>query len=581
MKVVSRRIASFKGALIASLSAAMTMCVAAGPISAQTKRAELRIEVDLQPIDVQVKDRQGNDVAGLSANDFTVLENGKRQKIAFFDAGSGPVSLVVLVDSSDTMSSGAGLGSAQAIAAQFMRTARPEDDISAMDFTDRMGRFEHLTRTQLLNPSGFTLAPAGSAGSALYDAVAGALCHLRASKNPRQAVIVVTDGVDQHSRITLEQLLGLVGSSGAQLFLIGLQSRSEFNFGGHLEPQLTLVSGHDIDNPVVVFERLMKESGAESFIPKSQAGLKEALQAVSTMLQSEYTLAYYPEKRAKEGPRRIEVKVDRKGLRVLSRHLVDSAQEAAGSVHFDEASCTVSPSFHPYAYESKLSRGTSGLVYREDFSDPRSGWPNHKDSHYVPGGYEISNQPVEVGEVNQFVATGGSLTDSPTHEVGPAALPELRGSVVAAYGPWWSDFVASAKMNAAMAEPKREAGTKTASGIRPAAGLAFRLNPSGYYALLVSGGTDNKKLSVELVKRDFQGDSYAETTLIPWSTLVAQGSTSETNLSVQDMGSQISIFVDGQEVKSLRDDTYADGYVGFVVSGQGDATFRDLVVDQK
>lgn len=219
--------------LFATLAACILLCPA--PVfpslalfhcaisAAQSQVPTMRIEVNLQPVDVQVKDSQGNDVLGLSANDFTVLENGIPQKVAFFDAGNSPVSIVVLVDSSSTVSSSGHLGSAQAIAAQFMRTARPGDDISAMDFTDQMGPFQQLTREQLLNPSTVPLAPAPSNGSALYDAIATALCHLRASKNPRQAVIVITDGVDQHSRLSLEQLLGLVRQSRAQLFMIGLQ----------------------------------------------------------------------------------------------------------------------------------------------------------------------------------------------------------------------------------------------------------------------------------------------------------------------------------------------------------------------
>jgi len=74
---------------------------------------------------------------------------------------------------------------------------------------------------------------------------------------------VITDGVDEHSR--LDQLIDLVRSQRAQLFLIGLPSRPEFRFFDHFEPKVTLVTGHDIDNPDVVFYRLAKEAGAETF----------------------------------------------------------------------------------------------------------------------------------------------------------------------------------------------------------------------------------------------------------------------------------------------------------------------------
>lgn len=549
--------------------------------AAQTQAPVMRVEVNLQPIDVQVKDSKGNDVAGLLAKDFTVLENGERQKIAFFDAGKGPVSLVILVDSSSTVSSSGRLGSAQAIAAQFMRTARPGDHISAMDFTDQMGSFQRLTSAQLQNPSSLTLSPAPSSGSAIYEAVATALCHLRSSKNLRQAVIVISDGVDQYSHISLEQLIGLVRSSRAQLFMIGMQSQPEFGFQGHPEPRLTLITGSDIDNPVVVFDRLMKESGAESFIPKSQRGLDEALQAVQDMLNSEYTLAYYPQK-SSSGLRKIEVKVNRRGARVLARRFVEPEQSASQFVHFDETTCTVSPKFNPYPYESKLVLSQSGVVYREDFSDVHSGWPIHDDSHYVSGGYELSNLTEQAGNVDQAVRSS-AMGDSIPYEVAPAEKSlAFRQNVIAAYGPWWADFDASVTVKMTPATESRNARSQFFYAAHPAAGLVFRISPKGYYAALVSG-VAKKKLSVELVRRDFLSaadQDYSETVLAPWTTVV-QAETSGTDLNVESVGNQISVSVDGLAVATVRDGIYQQGWVGFVISGPGRALFKNLVVQQK
>ena len=571
MKLVSWRNYFCQRALLAPL-----FCIVlfgGGIAAAQTQDRTLRVKVDLQPVDVQVKDAQGNDVLGLSAKDFTLLENGKPQKIAFFDAGNSPVSLAVLVDSSSSVNPNGRLGSAQAIAAQFMRTARPGDDISAMDFTDQMGPFQQLTREQLQNPSAVALAPAPSGGSALYDAIATTLCHLRTSKNLRQAVVVISDGVDQHSRITLEQLTGLVRSSSAQLFMIGLQSRPELgDFEGNVEPTLTLVSGHDIDNPVIVYDRLMKESGAESFIPNSERSLEGALKAVSNTLQAQYTLAYYPQKTSKKF-RKIEVKVDRSGARALARSFVGSVQDAAESVRFSEGTCSVSPEFQPYPYESKLTHGPGGMVYRENFSDPRSGWPNHENSHYVTGGYELSNSKPKLRDLGPFMKSS-SLE-------GEALPMGFQENVIAAYGPWWIDFRASASVNAVLTAEAREVTSQGAYETRPAAGLVFHLNQNGYYALLLSGATGTKELSVKLVKREFHGASQKETELVPWTNVAARVSASGTEISVEDVGNQISMFVDGQEVKSTRDDSFGQGYVGFVVSGPARATFRNLVVEQK
>lgn len=477
-----------RGTIVAILVAGAWACtaLAMGQAAAQSRVPVMHVEVDLQPIEVQVADANGNNIPGLNGKDFTVLENGQRQRIAFFDAGNSPVSVAILVDSSNSMNSNGPLGSAQAIAAEFMRTARPGDGIYAMDFTDQTGPFQQLTHEQLLNPSAVTLAPAPSGGSALYDAIAAALCHLRASKNLRRAVIVISDGVDEYSHISLEQLIALVRSSHAQLFMIGLQSRAEFGFQGRTEPKLTLITGHDIDNPIVLFDDLMKESGAESFIPKSGSSLKEALLAVSNMLQSEYTLAYYPQKTSSE-LRKIEVKVDRRGARVLARRFVDPQHDASQSVHFDQATCTVSPQFYPYAYEARLTRSPGGMTYHEDFSDSHSGWPIHEDSHYVFGGYELSNLPVSAGNVNDAMrasAMGGSIP----YSVGTAEKSmAFRRNIIAAYGPWWTDFHASVVMKMTPAPESHGARSQFSYAGAPAAGLVFRMNSKGYYALLLSG----------------------------------------------------------------------------------------------
>lgn len=292
----------FHCALVA-ISLSISVIVAASPQSAfcgpsgqrssppQPDVPVIRSEVNLQTVNVQVQDKHGNKLLGLEAGDYTVLENGKPQRIAFYDAGSGPVTVAVLVDSSSSTVTEGRVAAAE-IAARFVRIARPGDEIWAMDFTDRTGPFERITQKQA-DSSPVKVPKAGGVGSAVYDAIATALCQLQSSSNPRQALIVITDGIDEHSRLGLNQLVDLVRSHRVQLFLVGFPSRPEFRSFDDTQPKVTLVTGHDIDNPDFVFDRLANEARAEAFIPKSESGLRDALKAVSDLLESEYTLAYY------------------------------------------------------------------------------------------------------------------------------------------------------------------------------------------------------------------------------------------------------------------------------------------------
>lgn len=588
---MSRHFSSGRCVLIA-ISFGISIMAAASPLGAfggtsfcvqrseppQSNEPVLRSEVDLKTVNVQVKNKQGSNVPGLAAHDFTVLENGKPQKIAFFDAGNGPVTVAVLVDSSSSMASEGRLGSAAEIAARFMRIARPGDEIWAMDFTAWTGPFVQIAEKQLANSGPLTVPSAGGVGSAVYDAIATAICHLRNFSSPRQAIIVITDGVDEHSRLSLNQLIDLVRSQRAQLFLIGSLSRPEFRSFNHIEPKVTLVTGHDIDNPDVVFDRLAQEAGAEAFIPKSENGIQEALKAVSNLLESEYTLAYYlPETSRKL--RRIEVKVDQRGARVLTSRFIVANPDAAEIVHYVEGTCAVSPQFHPYPYESYVTDGPSGTVYRDDFSDRSSGWPQHPGSHYVSGGYELSTVERTSPDITQPPMTPETGISSSSTTI----VATYRDNLVAAYGPSWHDFRVSARMKAVFERPLRwDTNRQFSHPVHPAAGLVFRMNEKGYYALLVSTSAEEhkKKLAFEVVAMTFQGDSFAESVIVPWTT-VNRASPTEAQLTVQDIADQITIFVDGQQVGAAQDHRFTDGYVGFMVAAPARAIFTNLLVEER
>jgi Ca-activated chloride channel homolog len=564
-----------------------------GSAPSQSAAHILRSEVDVQTVNVQVKDKQGRNVRGLTANDFSVREDGERQQIAFFDAGTGPVTVEVLVDSSSSMVRQARLGSAEEVAARFMRIARPADEIWAMDFTAWMGHFERITEKQLSASGPMVVPRAGGRGSALYDAIASAICHLRTSTNPRQAIIVITDGIDEHSRISLDQLIELVRSQRAQLFLIGFPSRPEFRAFNHNEPKVTLVTGHDIDNPDVVFERLAKEAGAETFIPKSENGLQDALKAVSNLLESEYTLAFYPPKTSRT-VQRIDVKVARSGTHILTSRFVVASPEGSNVVHFAKGSCVLSPKFYPYSYDSHVKDDAGRTVYRDDFSDPNSGWPQHLDSNYVPGGYEVSTAEPTRENPSPLMGDVGSMGETTT-QVGT-----YRDNVVASWGPTWWNFRVSATMKALYREPFPASGSEHFSGpVQPAAGLVFRMNEKGYYALLVTSaslfkknqlvslsGDYKKKLAFEVVAMTFHvdpktgGGSFVQSVVVPW-IVVDHALATDARLAVQEVGDQMTIFVNGRQVGSVRDDRFTEGTVGFTAWAPARATFGNLLVDAR
>jgi Ca-activated chloride channel homolog len=536
----------------------------AAPTAPQSTQTPIHVETNLQSLAVRVTDQKGNEVPGLAPEDFVVLEDGRPQKIDFFGQGSVPTSLAVLVDSSSSMDPSGRPGSAEAIAARFLRSARPGDEISAMDFTDQVGLFQMLSADQIVNSPAIQLAAVTSHGSALYDAVATAICHLRTSKNLQRAIVVISDGVDQHSRITLGQLVNLVQSSPIQLFMIGLNSKSKYNFDGKQGSKLVLVTGHEIDNPPYVFDLLAKESGAEARFLKKEEDLGLALKDVSDILRAQYTIAYYPQSVSKAF-RKIEVRVNRPGVKVASRRAVGSPNAASDAVCFTEGTCTISARNHAYPFESKVKDGPKGKVYHEDFSDAQSGWPNRPNSVYGINRYQITN-PLP-----------------PTAVTASQGIPfNVKQNAVAAYGPWWQDFRASV-----LVESEREESPSLTQAFNSApplagpssAGLVFRLNDEGYYALLLTSPRKGSEASFKIVKMLYRSNSPVEIT--KWTSLhVPRTNTSRLKLSVQCVGSQITVFVNDQEVGHAQDPTYSQGYAGLIVWGYTRGVFRDLLVEE-
>ena len=561
-----------RGALVMLLA---SILLASSTASSQSQTAKIQVGVNLVPLAVRVTDNHGNNVQGLDAKDFEILENGRSQKISFFNAGNQPVSMTILLDASSSMNSSGKLQPARAMLAQLLHRSHPQDEISLMPFTDQAGPIQLLTHEQLNSPSIGQLAPQ-TGGTALYDAIAVALCRLRSSTNLQQDVVVITDGADQHSRIGLESLIRLVQSSRAQLFMVGFFSPPELQLYRSGDKSVILYTGREIDNPIVAFDRLAKESGAEAFFPTSENALKQALEAIAGTLETQYLLAYYPQVES-PGFRKLEVKVHRHGLVLRARRGVEMtpASSADLPIHFLPGSCAISAEAHPYPYESRLIQGQGSLLYQDNFSDPASGWPNRKGSKYTSAGYELSYDDSPVS---------GQPGDKIFFNLSP-----IGEGVLAAYGPWWQDFRASVVVDANW--PKLEGSSPSAprsatvNAYSSAAGIVFRMSDGGFYAFLLSASGKGTTLWFKLVNNTYAG-TYTD--IVPWTEIpelesARSGSPQERasspkKISVECIGDNISLFVGELKVASLRDETFGNGYVGMALFGNGRAVFRDLVV---
>ena len=537
---------------------------------AATPEFAFHTQVNLLSVAVRVTDRKDNEIHGLTANQFSLYEDSVLQKISFFDAEDEPVSLGILLDLSGSMEATGKLDHAKDVLTRLISTMRPEDEMFYLRFHREVDKIVGFTNDphQILRAIS-TTGPTKD-GTSLYDAVAKALCAMRSAHHRRQALLVVTDGADQHSHRSLEELISLVQASQVQVFIIGYFSKEEYDlYRSSRDSKVALVTNQEIDNPLLAFKQLATESGAESFFPPSPAKLQQAVEALAHQLRTQYTLAYYTKLKG-SGFHRIEVKVAHSGARVRARRGFEVDERTmAGGPPGPSARCK-QEELRPYPYESKTTTRNGCTVYHENFQNGASGWPNKERFHYRAGTYEIRSGMRAARE--QYFSSSPNApppSEFSAGDIDSSAPP--RGTLVA-NGPWFDDFNASVSV-----EMKPGGG---AGDVATAAGLVFRLNDRGYYAVILSKSVGSGGVQYKLIKK-FHPESAARD-LLPWAPMPLSDLIGgrQNKISVQCRGKVIKILFSGNSVTKIEDSDFAEGLVGMILYGDGRAVFRDLLVEE-
>ncbi|HYR43459.1 MAG TPA: VWA domain-containing protein [Terriglobia bacterium] len=254
----------------------------------------LRVKVSLVTVGVRVTDWLGRDARGLDVQDFSVFDDGIAQKIVFFSSEQQPVTLGILLDRSDSMSYNEKLQRAKEAAHALVVSAREGSEYFYLTFDDRVKVEADLTMDQHRIDSAIAGTSPGG-GTALYDAVLEGLAVTRRGQQPRQAVVIISDGADQNSMHTLQEVIRAVREAELQVYTIGYFSKEEEMLFRRSAAKLTLDDGRVVDNPQHVLQRLAKDSGGESFFPRSDKELAQAVDKIANDLRTQYTLAFYPQ----------------------------------------------------------------------------------------------------------------------------------------------------------------------------------------------------------------------------------------------------------------------------------------------
>jgi Ca-activated chloride channel family protein len=278
---------------------------------AQSQRPVFRAGVDLVSLSVTVTDPGRQYVAGLSRDDFTVIENGVPQTLTFFARTGVPLALALLIDSSASMEKS--MNAAQEAAIGFARQIGRADLATIIDFDSRVEVAQGFTGDVGALEAAIRGTTAGGS-TTLYNALYIALkelAKLTPQDNPqaprRRAIIVLSDGADTSSLVTFEEVLDLASRSDTVIYTIGL--------GAH-EPA---APGKANDGQFVL-RRLAEQTGGRAFFPQQIKELAGVYHDIRDELASQYSLAYESSVGMRDGQwRRIAVRVNRPSVTVRTR----------------------------------------------------------------------------------------------------------------------------------------------------------------------------------------------------------------------------------------------------------------------
>jgi len=281
-------------------------------------RPTFKASSELAVLHVTVRDRGGRYITGLTRDAFTVIDDGRPQTLEMFSADEVPASVGFLIDNSNSMRPNRERVIASSVA--FTRNSHPEDEIFVLTFNETVRHAWGPSVVSEMEPAAFahamSTAIVARGMTAIYDGIAAGLSRLERARHTRQVLIAVSDGGDNASKVTLDEVLKRVHESDATVYTVAL-----------VDPLI-----RDGSNPKLL-RRLARSTGGESYHPRRDAEISEAFQDIALDIRNAYTIAYTPTKGTNDpgqGRRRtVRVYVRPQNGRVLRVHTRDGYFEKA------------------------------------------------------------------------------------------------------------------------------------------------------------------------------------------------------------------------------------------------------------
>lgn len=269
-------------------------------VNAGLRRVDpMKVKVDMVLVPVTITDPMNRLVTGLDKDNFALYQDKDQQVIRNFSSEDAPVSIGIIFDMSGSMNSK--IEKAREAVVEFFKAANPEDEFFMVTFADRPEQIADFTQS-VSDIQGKLVYTVPKGRTALLDAIYLGVNKMRLAKYPRKALLIISDGGDNHSRYTESEIRSLVKEADISIYAIGIYDHffptEEERLGPELLSDITQITGgraFAIDNP---------------------NDLADVATKIGIELRNQYVLAYRPSKSQHDGKwHRIKVKlIPPKGL---------------------------------------------------------------------------------------------------------------------------------------------------------------------------------------------------------------------------------------------------------------------------
>ncbi len=266
----------------------------------------IRVSTEQVVLNITVTNPAGQYVPGLKLSDFKILEDGREvalTDIASFNTHESPFASVVLLDTSGSME--IRLSLARSAAIRFLDNLRPEDVAAVYKFDSKVERVQEFSGGRDLAPMAFGLRARGM--TSLHDAIIEASRALADRPEKRKAIIVLSDGLDTQSRGSADKAVESALAIGASIYAVDMSA---------IDGRGTAVNRQS----AMMLRNFTEKSGGRFVETPGGPALRDAFANIAEELGHQYTVAFRPLNRARDGKwRKLDVKITRKDLVVRTR----------------------------------------------------------------------------------------------------------------------------------------------------------------------------------------------------------------------------------------------------------------------